>query len=636
MMDQWNQWLGEAGDLLAPHVVWLALALALVVTVSLIVIAAALRHAWGMRRRFRQAVDFARDIRPDHPLEDNLDHILTQISKLIDAPTYVFYIHDANKQNFVLKAVRHREESFGKVQPSYSGLVEYKKEQYMPPLAVKEEEVPDGIRVVKAGEVSLLAVPIGNRKGLIRIGPLSVFGVKKQAVRMLGDLTRVLEHTLEQFLVMESIRTKADVVVSTGEALRRINHVARDSAITADFVLKQVTHAVTAAGAFFCIQDGERHRLINLICEDEARAELEEQLGQQHVLESLIGMAREQGEVMLLTPRDEPYYRLPPELAALGAEAYVLVNVSERRSQPMERVLVLWYNKEPDPATWPDVHNTLRELSGNMREVLATQATLKQFSGIYVHILKTLATLQDNLSPYTVGYSELMSRYAVVIAKEMGLDDGTIFDISLAAYLSNIGVLGISASLVNKEGRYSEEEYELMKLHADVGASIVESTLGNHRVASYILHHHERMDGNGYPAGISGEDIPVGARIIGVVQTFLAMINGRKHRKPLAFEQAMERLVAASGTQLDGRIVEIFVNWFREKQQSPNIGGRALGVCWEMLCTPSAICESCPAYRKTDRNCWEFETNNCASHGKECQSCMVYTETLSRKAAALR
>lgn len=636
MIEIVNEWVSQAENLLSPHALWVTLAAAVSLLIALVLCIISVRHALAMRKRFKQAIHFARDIRPDQPLEENLDHILEQISHLVEAPTYVFYLHEPNKRNFVLKTVRHRQENFGKVEPSYSGLVEYKKEQYLPPLSISEEDVPDNIRVVSVGEVKLISVPIGNRKGLVRIGPLYFSGVKKKTLKMLGDLTQVLEYTLEQFVAMESIRTKANVIVSTGEAMKRINHVARDSAVTADFVLKMAAHVVGADGAFFCIRDGQGPRLTSLASLTEDDADLREQLEDPEVIEGVLAISREMEELAYISPRDETYYRMPPQLAALGADCYVLVDVSERREQPMQRVLVLWFSEEPDQDAWPSTRKVLRELSGNMREVFAAQATLNRFSGIYVHILKTLANLQDNLTPYTIGYSELMSRYSVVVAKQLGLDDETILDISLAAYLSNIGVLGVSTSLVTKEGKYSEEEYEMMKLHADVGASIVESTLGNKRVAECILHHHERMDGNGYPAGLSGEQIPIGARIIGVIQTFLALVNGRKHRDPLPFGQALERLVAASGTQLDGTVVDALISWFREKQNGPEINGRSLGVCWEMLCTPSSICESCPAYRRTDRNCWEFETNNCASHGKSCSSCFVYTETLTRKAAVHR
>jgi HD-GYP domain-containing protein (c-di-GMP phosphodiesterase class II) len=253
---------------------------------------------------------------------------------------------------------------------------------------------------------------------------------------------------------------------------------------------------------------------------------------------------------------------------------------------------------------------------------------------VYVNILKQLAKMIDNLNPYTVGYSEMMSRYSIVIGKQLGMPEEEIRDLALAAYLSNIGVLGLSNDLYQKEGKFTEAEYEMMKLHAEVGASMVSVTTGNKRVASYIMYHHERIDGAGYPAGLRGADIPLGARIIGVVQTFLAKINGRKGRDPLPFDRALEMLQSAAGTQLDKQVVQAFVAWFESKQQNPAFSERSLGHCWEMCCTPSSICEHCPVYQQSGgtafKNCWEYEGNLCSSHGKSCSTCFVRTEYTTR------
>jgi hypothetical protein len=153
------------------------------------------------------------------------------------------------------------------------------------------------------------------------------------------------------------------------------------------------------------------------------------------------------------------------------------------------------------------------------------------------------------------------------------------------------------------------------------------------------MYHHERIDGAGYPAGLRGADIPLGARIIGVVQTFLAKINGRKGRDPLSFDKALEMLQSAAGTQLDKQVVQAFVAWFESKQKNPAFSERSLGYCWEMCCTPSSICEHCPVYRQSGaafKNCWEHEGNLCHSHGKSCSSCFVRTEFVTRGAVKRR
>jgi HD-GYP domain-containing protein (c-di-GMP phosphodiesterase class II) len=475
-----------------------------------------------------------------------------------------------------------------------------------------------------------LNIPVGENEGLIRVGPMMRGKYNKRIERDISDFAEMMKQSLHQFIAMENIRTKANIIVSTGQALQRINSIALDSRVTIDFVLKLAVKVLNADGAFFCIRQDEEYQLTAASGTDPVLLE-----GFLHgePAKKLFDLSTQEEDIRLIRQNEDSFYQIPPYVAALGAEAYAIVDVSERRENRRSRLLVLWHKTEPTETAWKESYESLSILADNMREVLGYQMMVKKFSGSYVNILKTLAQLQDNLVPHTVGYSELMSRYSVVIAKEMGLDDEVIRDIALAAYLSNIGVIGISTDLVNKEGKFSEEEFEMMKLHSEVGASIVQSTLGNERVSSYIMHHHERIDGNGYPKGLSANDIPVGARIIAVVQTFLAIINGRKYRDPVPFDQALQALQAAAGSQLDEQIIRTFLTWFRRKQADPQISGRSLGVCWEMCCTPSSICENCPAYQRTDKNCWEIEGNNCQAHGKKCQTCYVRTETISRKEA---
>lgn len=224
----------------------------------------------------------------------------------------------------------------------------------------------------------------------------------------------------------------------------------------------------------------------------------------------------------------------------------------------------------------------------------------------------------------------MISRYSGIIAKELKLDIQNIKDMMLAGYLHDVGMLGLSGDIIFKTGKYTDIEQEAMKLHAEVGASIIESTVSNSTVASYIHHHHERWDGYGYPGGLKGEEIPLGARIIAVVDTFCAKLAGRKNRDPVAFDKAIADLKAASGTQLDPNLVNILISWFSRKQPNSSRQGKALGVCWEMRCCPSNISQFCPAYKQTDLNCWEIEKTNCAAHGNSCPTCIVFTEFMYR------
>jgi hypothetical protein len=138
------------------------------------------------------------------------------------------------------------------------------------------------------------------------------------------------------------------------------------------------------------------------------------------------------------------------------------------------------------------------------------------------------------------------------------------------------------------------------------------------------------MDGNGYPSRLVAENIPLGSRIIAVVQTFIAKINGRSYRDPLPFDDALKLINDSAGSQLDTKVVAVFLQWYEKRRSLHRGKNKALGNCWDLCCVPSSICSQCSSYGKTTKNCWEFESNNCLAHGKICETCFVYTEAMSR------
>src|SRR5690606_14525056 len=207
---------------------------------------------------------------------------------------------------------------------------------------------------------------------------------------------------------------------------------------------------MNADSAFYCMKVNDRYQAKVI---EGTNSQLLDGLDPDVIANDLFSLQPDNDEIKLITQDDDSFYEVSPQVAAIGAEAIAVVDVSERRVEKSHRLLILLFSKKPTTEEWREAQNVLDILADNMREVLNNQLHIKKFSGAYIHILKTLAVLQDNLDPFTIGYSELMSRYSVVIAKEMGLEEDMIKDIALAAYLSNIGVMGISGDIKNKEGK---------------------------------------------------------------------------------------------------------------------------------------------------------------------------------------
>ena len=163
------------------------------------------------------------------------------------------------------------------------------------------------------------------------------------------------------------------------------------------------------------------------------------------------------------------------------------------------------------------------------------------------------------------GHSERVARLAAATARELGLHEDEVRKIEQAGMLHDVGKIGLSEEIVGKLGRLSERELAIMKLHATIGLKILERVDGLDDIFPLVKHHHERVDGTGYPDGLSGDDIPLGARIIAVVEAYDNMIVDLPWRARSTEEEALGELRACSGTQFDGRVVEAFAAALRKR-----------------------------------------------------------------------
>ncbi len=172
-----------------------------------------------------------------------------------------------------------------------------------------------------------------------------------------------------------------------------------------------------------------------------------------------------------------------------------------------------------------------------------------------IDILIGLLEVND---PFFGGNSHITMEYAKAVAEEMNLPKDMIDEIVVAALLHDIGKIGVKKELLVEKKDLSESEYSSIKGHCENGVKILESINFPWKVKPIILHHHERYDGNGYPMGLKGREIPLGARILAVVDAFTAMTANRPYRKALTKEDALKELHRNVGTQFDPEVVEVF------------------------------------------------------------------------------
>ena len=176
-------------------------------------------------------------------------------------------------------------------------------------------------------------------------------------------------------------------------------------------------------------------------------------------------------------------------------------------------------------------------------------------------LLRVLAAALEAEDRYTRGHSDRVARYAGSIGRRMGLSTREVEAVRAAALVHDVGKLRIPAEVLNKPTRLTDAEFDLIKRHPVDGAEMVTS-LGNEELTSVVRHHHERMDGKGYPDGLAGEQIPLGARIIAVADTFDAITSVRPYRPRRAHKQALDILTAEQGLQLDREAVRAFLHCY--------------------------------------------------------------------------
>ena len=177
-----------------------------------------------------------------------------------------------------------------------------------------------------------------------------------------------------------------------------------------------------------------------------------------------------------------------------------------------------------------------------------------------LQVLKLLIKIVEEIDPYTKGHSIKVYRHVVRIAKQLKLSKKEIDIIGRAALLHDIGKIVIDKKILNKKGRLTSEEFAVIKAHPAVGADIVEGVEHLKDSCSHILYHHAMYDGGGYPPHkLKYDEIPLGARLIAIADSFDAMTSDRPYREAFTREYAIEELKKCAGKQYDPRIVNVFV-----------------------------------------------------------------------------
>ncbi|MGA2810445.1 MAG: HD domain-containing phosphohydrolase [Candidatus Acidiferrum sp.] len=215
----------------------------------------------------------------------------------------------------------------------------------------------------------------------------------------------------------------------------------------------------------------------------------------------------------------------------------------------------------------PVIYSIYRSYSVYLGLLDGEKKHVGEVAALHMRTIEALALAIEAKDQMTHSHLQRVRVYAVEIGRELGLEENELNALRAAAVLHDIGKLAVPEHILSKPGRLTAEEFEKMKIHPVVGAEILEQVQFPYPVVPIVKAHHEKWDGSGYPQGLKGEEIPVGARILSVVDCLDAVASDRKYRKALPLDEAMAVVAAGSGTQYDPHIVDILQHRYRELER---------------------------------------------------------------------
>jgi PAS domain S-box-containing protein/putative nucleotidyltransferase with HDIG domain len=255
--------------------------------------------------------------------------------------------------------------------------------------------------------------------------------------------------------------------------------------------------------------------------------------------------------------RENAIKMLKGELARPYEFRYVRKN-GEIRWVSEQVVSIIYQGERASLGSFIDITER-RQIEGKVKD------SYKKLQRTVEGAIEAIATIAETRDPYTAGHQRRVAKLASTIAREMGLPEEQIAKIRMAGLLHDIGKVAVPAELLSKPGKLNETEFDLIKMHPQLGKEILKTMELPWVICPIVLQHHERLDGSGYPRGLTGDEISLEARILAVADVVEAMASHRPYRPSLGLDAALEEISKNKGKLYDVEVVEVCLALFREK-----------------------------------------------------------------------
>jgi response regulator RpfG family c-di-GMP phosphodiesterase len=258
----------------------------------------------------------------------------------------------------------------------------------------------------------------------------------------------------------------------------------------------------------------------------------------------------------------------------LGAYDYIVkpfnisqVTISVQRALERRRLLLenLQYKKSLEQKVVEKTIDLIRKNKKLEQQAKLLEGLLRDLRESYEASLDAMVSAIESRDCETKHHCRRVQVYAVMLAQRLGVTPEQLVDISYGSLLHDVGKIGVPDSILLKPGKLTDSEWEVMRRHTLIGHQMISRIKFLRGAADIVLHHHERWDGGGYPHGVSGEEIPLGARIFSIIDTYDAMTSKRPYKEALPIAQARAEIARCAGTQFDPRIVTEFLRFEDEE-----------------------------------------------------------------------
>ncbi len=323
----------------------------------------------------------------------------------------------------------------------------------------------------------------------------------------------------------------------------------RDSPSLLSAILNQITRVIRADRYFLLLRDGDRDSLRIAASYPEGAKAVE-------FSHTVLNTVLEEGKSVLSTDalHDDRFL----EAKSIVAQAIRSVISVPLRSHEKILGVILVDSRDPATVFTRDDLKLLTAIGISSGVAIENLRLYEDLKKLYRSTVRSLVAALEANDPYTGGHSERVAAYVLQLSECLGLPKEMAEKVEMAAFLHDIGKIGIPNEVLNKPSCFTEKEADMMHRHPAIGYDILSKISGMEEIARIVRHHHEKFDGTGYPDGKAGKEIPFESRMLCVADVFDALTTDRPYRKRLGIEKARQMILSLSGTLLDPEIVDVF------------------------------------------------------------------------------